>query len=55
MLYEVITLTFEMLSGKKPFPGEVVSDIIAKILERRPPWESLPSPMHPGVRRNNFV
>jgi len=44
-------LLFEMLTGQKPFPGEVVSDIIAKILERRPQWDLLSSPMHPGIRR----
>jgi serine/threonine protein kinase/Tol biopolymer transport system component len=42
---------FEMITGKKPFPGEVVSDILAKILERDPPWDELPEQLHPAVRR----
>jgi len=44
-------LLYEMLTGRTPFPGEVVSDIIAKIIEREPDWDRLPEPLHPGVRR----
>ncbi len=42
---------FEMLTGRSPFPGEVISDIIAKIIEREPDWKTLPAPLNPGVRR----
>jgi Tol biopolymer transport system component len=42
---------FEMLSGEQPFPGEVISDVIARILEREPPWERLAAPSHPLLRR----
>ncbi len=44
-------LLFEMLTGRKPFPGEVISEIIAKIIERDPDWNALPTPLHPGLRR----
>jgi Tol biopolymer transport system component len=44
-------LLFEMLTGRQPFPGEAVSDVLAKILEREPAWDELPDRMHPGVRR----
>jgi tRNA A-37 threonylcarbamoyl transferase component Bud32/tetratricopeptide (TPR) repeat protein len=36
-------LLFELLSGRRPFPGDTVSDTLAKILEREPDWKTLPS------------
>src|SRR3990170_3885645 len=33
---------YEALTGRKAFPGETVSDIIASILARDPDWEALP-------------
>jgi Tol biopolymer transport system component len=44
-------LLFEMLAGQRPFGGSVVSEILAKILERDPDWDALPEPLHPAVRR----
>jgi Tol biopolymer transport system component len=44
-------LLFEMLTGRQPFPGETVSEVLAKILEREPAWDELPDGMHPGIRR----
>ena len=41
---------FEMLTGKPAFPGETMSDTIAKILEREPDWSMLP-PATPGALR----
>ena len=35
-------VVFECLSGRTPFQGETVSDLIAKILEREPDWYALP-------------
>ncbi|MEO5988058.1 MAG: protein kinase [Candidatus Eisenbacteria bacterium] len=35
-------VVFECLTSKRPFPGETVSDTIAKILERDPDWSALP-------------
>ncbi len=34
---------YEALTGKKAFPGETVSDILAAILEREPDWMALPA------------
>ena len=34
---------YECLTAKRPFPGETVSDTIAKILERDPDWSALPA------------
>ena len=35
-------LVYEMLSGKKAFTGETVSDVLVAILDREPDWEALP-------------
>jgi Tol biopolymer transport system component len=42
---------YEMLTGQATFPGETVSDTIAKILEREPDWEALPGDTPPAVQR----
>ncbi len=42
---------YEMLTGKKTFPGETVSDTIAKILEREPDWEQMPADTPQPVQR----
>ncbi|HSE40071.1 MAG TPA: protein kinase, partial [Acidobacteriota bacterium] len=41
---------FEMLSGRRPFQGETVSDIIAAILEREPDWNALPASVPARIR-----
>jgi len=41
---------FECLTGKQPFPGETVTDILARILEREPDWNLLPAATSPGLR-----
>jgi serine/threonine-protein kinase len=45
---------FEMLSGRPAFGGETVTDTMAAILERDPPWSALPpaaAPLAPVLRR----
>jgi len=42
---------FEMLTGRAPFNGETVSDIIAAILNREPDLTTLPPSTPPGIRR----
>jgi Tol biopolymer transport system component len=42
---------FEMLTGQQAFPGETVSDTIAKILEREPDWDKLPDETPVVVQR----
>jgi serine/threonine protein kinase len=42
---------FEMLTGRAPFNGETVSDIIAAILNREPDLTTLPASTPPGIRR----
>ena len=36
-------LLFELLSGHRPFPGDTISETLAKILEREPDWKALPA------------
>jgi serine/threonine protein kinase len=40
---------FEMLTGRRAFAGETVSDLIAAILEREPDWDLLPDGLPSNV------
>jgi serine/threonine protein kinase/Tol biopolymer transport system component len=42
---------YEMLTGRVTFPGDTVSDSIAKILEREPDWSVLPAATPASIRR----
>ena len=42
---------YEMLTGKRPFDGPTVSDVLAAVLERDPDLEALPTATPPAVRR----
>jgi eukaryotic-like serine/threonine-protein kinase len=42
---------FEMLTGRTPFLGETISDVIAAVIEREPDWTLLPSATPSGVVR----
>jgi serine/threonine protein kinase len=42
---------YEMLTGQQVYPGETVSDTIAKILEREPDWSPLPGDTPRPVQR----
>jgi eukaryotic-like serine/threonine-protein kinase len=42
---------FEMLTGHAAFPGDTISDTIAKILEREPDWAALPDATPVTIRR----
>ena len=44
-------ILFECLTGSQTFPGDTVSDVIARILEREPDWNALP-PSTPGRLRD---
>jgi serine/threonine protein kinase len=41
---------FEMLSGRRPFEGETVTDTVARILEREPDWTVLPGDTPAAIR-----
>ena len=42
---------YEMLSGKRLFDGETVSDVLAAVLTREPSWTALPATTPASVRR----
>ena len=42
---------FEMLSGRRLFAGETVSDVLAAVLTRSPDWQALPAGTPASVRR----
>ena len=41
---------FEMLTGKRPFEGQEISDTLASVLKSDPEWQALPSGLPPSVR-----
>ncbi|MGE5815242.1 MAG: protein kinase domain-containing protein [Acidobacteriota bacterium] len=45
---------YEMLTGRLAFPGDTVSDTIAKVLEREPDWTHLPPATPSSIRRVLF-
>src|SRR5688500_10289595 len=42
---------YEMLTGKRAFPGSTLSDTIVSTLERDPDWSALPAGTPAGIRR----
>jgi serine/threonine-protein kinase len=42
---------YEMLTGRRAFPGSSVSDTIAAIISREPDWDALPGSTPPVLRR----
>ncbi|HYB53368.1 MAG TPA: protein kinase, partial [Thermoanaerobaculia bacterium] len=41
---------YEMLTGRRCFDGETVSDTLAAVLMKEPDWSALPAAVSPGVR-----
>src|SRR5438477_9591040 len=44
-------VVWEMLTGKRLFAGETVSDVIAAVLTREVDWTALPAATPPELRR----
>ena len=42
---------FEMLSGKKPFEGETISDLLAAVIRGEPEWTDLPEKTPAAINR----
>src|SRR5262249_14383379 len=42
-------ILYEMLSGRRAYEGETVSDMVARILEREPDWSALPKTTPPRL------
>lgn len=43
-------LLFEMISGKRPFDGETISDTLAAVLAKDPDWSALPPAVPSRIR-----
>ena len=43
-------IMYEMLTGRLPFEGETATDTLARIIERQPDWELLPSETPENIR-----
>jgi Tol biopolymer transport system component len=41
---------YEMLTGRRPFEGEDVSDTLATVLKSEPAWHALPGDVPPSIR-----
>ena len=41
---------FEMLTGKRPFEGQEISDTLASVLKSDPEWHAMPATVPPSVR-----
>ena len=42
---------YESLTGRPPFPGETVTEVLGAILHRDPDFDALPADVHPRLRR----
>ena len=42
---------FELVTGKRAFEGEDITDVIARVIEREPDWTRLPHDIPPAVRK----
>jgi len=42
---------WEMLTGRRPFDGETVSDVLAAVLRDEPDWDALPRRLSPALVR----
>ena len=43
-------IMYEMLTGRLPFEGETATDILARIIEREPDWQTLPQETPANIR-----
>jgi len=41
---------YEMLAGRRVFPGRTATDVLASVIKDEPGWDALPSPTPPIVR-----
>ena len=44
-------ILFEMVSGRAPFDGDTITEILARVIEREPDWTTLPPATPPAIRR----
>ena len=44
-------VSYEMVTGRTPFAGQTISDILVAVLEREPDWSRLPEALPVNIRR----
>ena len=44
-------ILFEMLTGRRAFEGDGISEILASVLKSEPEWTSVPAETPPNIRR----
>jgi Tol biopolymer transport system component len=49
-IWAVGCVLYEMLTGQQTFTGETTTDVLAKVLEAQPKWETLPAGIPPSIR-----
>jgi serine/threonine protein kinase len=42
---------FEMLTGRKPFDGETISEVFASVIKSEPEWDAIPDATPPSIHR----
>jgi eukaryotic-like serine/threonine-protein kinase len=42
---------YEMLSGRKPFEGETISEVLASVIKSEPVWDAIPDTTPPSIQR----
>jgi serine/threonine protein kinase len=45
------SVLFEMLTGRPPFGGETVADVLASVVKEEPRWTDVPADTPPGIRK----
>jgi serine/threonine-protein kinase len=43
-------ILYEMVSGRRAFAGDTVTDTLAKVIEREPDWSALPATTPPAIK-----
>ena len=46
-IFSFACVFYEMLTGRRAFPGDTITDVIALIVARDPDWRALPPNLHP--------
>src|SRR5262249_30298774 len=42
---------YELVTGRRAFDGEEITDVLARLIEREPDWSALPAGTPPDVKR----
>ena len=48
-IWSFAVVLYEMLTGRKPFPGDDISQTLARVIDRDPDWDVLPKTLSPAL------